>query len=420
MAKSSKSLKAVSKVFHVALAIIFGFLVVFSTVPVWAAHYDLACPSDSANPVMTIAQGEFVFGGDASMQDGYIRLTRDEQSLFGSAFSTNTVTMPDNFAFNAYFTFQIIPSSSRADGMAFAIQTTTNAAGTGGYLGVLGTYPMFAIEFDTFKNTDFGDPSNNHIAIIHGISPNGIGNVDHNQAGQGIPVALDETTQVDLADGVVHHCWVEYDGSNVHVRIGNTNDRSAAVEYLNQAYNIANLFTSPHVHFGFGAGTGGESEEHRVLDAVFTPVVRIIPAQRHVSPTLPQLKPAQISVVYLSVNPQQASANQPVTITTNVANTGDQAGSLNVALKINEQVEQTRMVSVGPQVAQPIKFTVTKAQPGTYEVNIGGQRGSFTILGASSSTAGTHASVGLIAILVTCLLIIVTIVMLMLTFRRTA
>jgi hypothetical protein len=175
------------------------------------------------------------------------------------------------------------------------------------------------------------------------------------------------------------------------------------------------------MHFGFTAGTGGEYEEHRVLDAVFTPGAGIttIPA-RHVSPTLPQLKPAQISVVYLSVSPQQTSANQPVTITTNVANTGDEAGSLNVALKINEQVEQTRMVSVGPQVAQPVKFTVTKAQPGTYEVNIGGQRGSFTILGASSSTAGTHASVGLIAILVTCLLIIVTIVMLMLTFRRTA
>jgi len=37
------------------------------------------------------------------------------------------------------------------------------------------------------------------------------------------------------------------------------------------------------------------------------------------------------------------------------------------------------MISVGPQASQPIKFTVTKADPGTYSVDIGGQTGSFTI-----------------------------------------
>jgi hypothetical protein len=130
------------------------------------------------------------------------------------------------------------------------------------------------------------------------------------------------------------------------------------------------------------------------------------------------LKPASMSVQYLSVSPQQAAANQPVTISINVANAGDQAGSLNVALKINGLIEQSRTVSVGPQGTQPVKFTVTKAQPGTYTVDIGGQQGSFTILGVGSTTTSKSANVGLIAILA--VLILATVVILMLTLRRPA
>jgi hypothetical protein len=130
------------------------------------------------------------------------------------------------------------------------------------------------------------------------------------------------------------------------------------------------------------------------------------------------LKPASMSVQYLSVSPQQAAANQPVTISINVVNTGDGAGNLNVALKINGLIEQSRTVSVGPQGTQPVKFTVTKAQPGTYTVDISGQQGSFTILGVGSTTTSKSASVGLIAILA--VLILATVVILILTSRRPA
>jgi uncharacterized protein (DUF58 family) len=125
-----------------------------------------------------------------------------------------------------------------------------------------------------------------------------------------------------------------------------------------------------------------------------------------------------LSVQYLSINPQQASAGQPVTITINVVNTGTVAGNLNVVLMINGQTEQTRMVSVGPQGTQPVKFTVTKTQAGTYTVDIGGQKGSFIVLGAGG-TAGTPMNGGLIAILAIGFVVIVAIV-LVLAFRRRA
>jgi len=147
------------------------------------------------------------------------------------------------------------------------------------------------------------------------------------------------------------------------------------------------------------------------------------PPRSGVSPTTStgsgSLNPPQMSVQYVSVNPQQTYANQPVTITTNVVNTGDEAGNLNVALKINGQLEQSRMVSVGPQGTQPVKFTVVKAQPGTYNVDIQGEIGSFTVLGAGSST-GSHQNGGLIALIAMVVLILATVVVLMVSFRRPA
>jgi hypothetical protein len=137
------------------------------------------------------------------------------------------------------------------------------------------------------------------------------------------------------------------------------------------------------------------------------------PAAHRVSPR----NPASMSVQYLSVSPQQATANQPVTISTNVVNSGGEAGNLSVALKINGQVEQTRMVSVGPQGTQPVKFTVTKAQPGTYTVDIGGQKGSFTILGASSTATSKSDNVVMIAILVFCVLVLIAVVAVLLARR---
>ena len=150
-------------------------------------------------------------------------------------------------------------------------------------------------------------------------------------------------------------------------------------------------------------------------------LVMIVPGTAHpaVSPQLPRLlNAAQISVQFVSVNPQQAVANQPVTISTNVVNTGDQGGNLNVTLKINGQVEETRMVSVGPQASQPIKFTVSKAQPGTYAIDIGGQTGSFTIP-ASHGHKGAPANTGMIIFLVMAVMVLATVMALVFS-RRSA
>ena len=130
----------------------------------------------------------------------------------------------------------------------------------------------------------------------------------------------------------------------------------------------------------------------------------------------PQLPPADIQLHNFSVNPGQVQAGQSVTVTANVVNNGASSGSYNVALRINGKVEQQRTIEVSPGTAYPVKFTVAKSQPGTYDVAIEGQKTSFTVLGADTSRA--PASSGLIALVVMAVLLLATVVVLVMTFRR--
>jgi hypothetical protein len=152
-----------------------------------------------------------------------------------------------------------------------------------------------------------------------------------------------------------------------------------------------------------------------IVDPGGPAVVIVAPASAPIRPPIP--KPAQMAVQYLNITPQQTSASQPVTISTNVVNTGDQPGSLNVVLKINGKVEQTRLVSLGPHGTQPIKFTVTRAQPGTYTVDVGGQQDSFTINGAGG-TSSSDRMTGILIIVGALVLIVAVVVWLLI--RRPA
>ncbi|HEX7365125.1 MAG TPA: hypothetical protein VF366_08170 [Dehalococcoidia bacterium] len=160
------------------------------------------------------------------------------------------------------------------------------------------------------------------------------------------------------------------------------------------------------------------------LNSIFMPVA---PTQETISPPqssppseIPpmRLKQAILSTNYASVSPQQTNANQPVTISTNVVNSGDDTGNYSVVLKINGQVEQSKMVSVGPGGVYPVKFTITKSEPGQYVATIDGHKVDFVVLG--DKTSRPSANSGPIILVVTGILVFAIAVVLMLSFRRPA
>lgn len=154
---------------------------------------------------------------------------------------------------------------------------------------------------------------------------------------------------------------------------------------------VAGTVAAPAPTMPEGASTGGE------------PPVRVTP---------PDLKPK-----YLSVNPRQAHPDQPVTILTNVVNRGGMEGSYTVNLMINGQLEQRKTVVVSPGATQPVKFTISKAQPGTYTVAIGGNRARFTVIGADR-VGSVGVGSGLVLAVATFVLVVLAGLLLLVVRKR--
>ncbi|MBI2869173.1 MAG: Ig-like domain-containing protein, partial [Chloroflexi bacterium] len=90
-------------------------------------------------------------------------------------------------------------------------------------------------------------------------------------------------------------------------------------------------------------------------------------------------RPASFTVTNLTVNPASVNPDEAVTVSAVFANTGDVGGTYNAVLKINDVVEQSREISIGGGVSQQVVFTAVRSTPGTYQVDISGQAGSFTV-----------------------------------------
>ncbi|MFC2022598.1 hypothetical protein ACFLTL_00330 [Chloroflexota bacterium] len=87
-----------------------------------------------------------------------------------------------------------------------------------------------------------------------------------------------------------------------------------------------------------------------------------------------------LAVTNLNVLPVYAQPRQEILITADVTNTGTAWGTQTLDLMINGMREQSAGVGVAPGTSQPIRFTVYKVTPGTYQVNIGGATGTLYIM----------------------------------------
>jgi hypothetical protein len=99
-------------------------------------------------------------------------------------------------------------------------------------------------------------------------------------------------------------------------------------------------------------------------------------------PTSPQgpAAIANITVQSAKLSTGKAAPEAPVTITAMVANTGTANGSTLINLYVNGQEESCQGITVNSGSTKTITFTVSRNEPGTYNVYVGGtQAGSFTV-----------------------------------------
>jgi hypothetical protein len=195
----------------------------------------------------------FNLNGSATLNGSVLQLTPSQLDVAGSAWWKNKVFLGGDRSFSAYFTFRLHPpitGAGAADGIVFVVQPMSSSAYTGGYgIGYLNINPSVGIEFDTWRNPEFGDPAKPHI----GVDLNG----SVVSVAQAMPA-------FDFSDAQLYHAWVDYDGvsDTIEVRLNDSIARPAA-PVISYHVDLA-LAIDQQVYLGFTSATGGGAEVHDI------------------------------------------------------------------------------------------------------------------------------------------------------------
>ncbi|MEE9583631.1 MAG: hypothetical protein V3W01_03100, partial [Dehalococcoidales bacterium] len=114
--------------------------------------------------------------------------------------------------------------------------------------------------------------------------------------------------------------------------------------------------------------------------------------------------PPAFTISGLSISAAETGVGQGVAITVVVANSSNLAGSYEVILKINGEVEERREITLAGGASEAVTFNVTRDAADVYVVDVNGQLGSFvvweeaflafTVSGLSISAAETGVGQG--------------------------
>jgi hypothetical protein len=133
-------------------------------------------------------------------------------------------------------------------------------------------------------------------------------------------------------------------------------------------------------------------------------LVGIFAAAQAVEAGTPGNEP-EFTISGLVISPAEANTGQTITISATINETANISGIYEGTLKINDVVEETKSVTVGPNASKQITFTILKNVAGTYSVDLDGLEGSFTVIGepiaeSDSSFPTVPVVIGIVAAVV--------------------
>ncbi|XP_044509815.1 L-type lectin-domain containing receptor kinase S.4-like [Mangifera indica] len=214
--------------------------------------------------------------GGAEIEDnGLIKLTNFTSRVLGHAFYTTPIkfknsTNSKSLSFSTCFAFAIINEYAElgGHGIAFAISPTKELAGAlpSQYLGLLnandnGNFSnhIFAVEFDTVEDFEFGDINGNHVGIdIDSLTSN---------ASATAAYFLENSTKLELKlkSGKVIQAWIDYDSetNQLDVRLSPFSAKPKS-SILSFAVDLSSIVRDT-MYVGFSASTGMLSSSHYLL-----------------------------------------------------------------------------------------------------------------------------------------------------------
>ena len=105
--------------------------------------------------------------------------------------------------------------------------------------------------------------------------------------------------------------------------------------------------------------------------------------QWEISYTFPLNTLADFQVSNLEVTPTEVQAGEDVTVSVRITNVGGQSGTFIIPITVNQTVEGTRTVTLGPGESTATTFRVTRQTTGTYNVQIDELAAQFTVIETS-------------------------------------
>lgn len=194
------------------------------------------------------AQTYFTNGTARATGGSCYRLTDAKNNQNGSVWYADKIdlTKPLDLEFNLNFG----TNDAGADGIVFVMQTVgTSALGNlGGGIGFEGFSPSLGIEFDTYYNGNYGDLTQDHIAVFKN------GSVDHtgsNQIHSPVTAAPDGSNIEDSKNHLVRITW-EPSSKTLEIWFDCSKRITTQVDLVNSIFKGVT-----EVYWGFTSATGG-------------------------------------------------------------------------------------------------------------------------------------------------------------------
>lgn len=173
----------------------------------------------------------------------------------------------------------------------------------------------------------------------------------------------------------------------ISAQISNTGDLSGAYLVTLKINNVAE--TTSNITLAAGAKQLATFVVTKTTVGTYTVDVNGLPGSFTVKAAAVQPKPASFTIGVLKVTPDEVEIGQSVTISAQVTNTGDASGTYQVVLKINNAAEATKEVTLAGGAGGTVTFTTSKTAAGSYDVNVNGLPGKFTVKTAPPVTPPT-------------------------------
>lgn len=206
----------------------------------------LLCQEVTINP----AAVKFESVRDATKIDEYCyQLTSNREKSGGSLWYPESIDLREDFFIdlNLFFGCEDVLG---ADGIVMMFSQKKILGRKGGGMGYLKLTPSLGIEFDTYQNIRFGDPKEDHVAVLEN------GNINH-QEQNNKTIALEK----NIEDCEYHSVIFEWNAKRAVLSI--TLDGKQILQYEKDI--IQDIFKGEHrVYWGVSAATGSDQNSHKI------------------------------------------------------------------------------------------------------------------------------------------------------------